>query len=43
MRPSTRSRADLLADLDRRLAQEPIDEQARGSAALQQLRDDERY
>jgi antitoxin (DNA-binding transcriptional repressor) of toxin-antitoxin stability system len=43
MRPSTRSRADLLADLDRRLAQEPVDEASRGSAALQQLRDDERY
>lgn len=43
MRPSTRSRADLLADLDRQLAQEPVDQQARGSAALQQLRDDERY
>ena len=43
MRPATRSRTELLAELRRRFSQEPVDEAGRVSAALQQLRADERY
>ncbi|WP_405161001.1 hypothetical protein OG203_32165 [Nocardia sp. NBC_01499] len=43
MRPATRSRTDLLADVRRRLAGESIDAEGQASAALQTMRDDERY
>ncbi|WP_062986274.1 MULTISPECIES: type II toxin-antitoxin system Phd/YefM family antitoxin [Nocardia] len=43
MRPATRGRADLLAEVRRRLKNTPIDTEGSASAALQALRDDERY
>ncbi|WP_433601464.1 type II toxin-antitoxin system Phd/YefM family antitoxin [Nocardia sp. CA-135953] len=43
MRPATRGRADLLAEVRRRLNDAPIDTEGSASAALQALRDDERY
>ncbi|MFI7668151.1 type II toxin-antitoxin system Phd/YefM family antitoxin [Nocardia sp. NPDC049526] len=43
MRPATRGRADLLAEVRRRLNDAPIDTEGSVSAALQALRDDERY
>lgn len=43
IRPSSRGRADLLADLRRRIDQAPADDASRVGAALQELRDDERY
>ncbi|WP_067861564.1 type II toxin-antitoxin system Phd/YefM family antitoxin [Nocardia shimofusensis] len=43
IRPASRGRSDLLAELRRRLAQAPADGVGRGSAALQDLRDGERY
>ncbi|MEV5833885.1 hypothetical protein [Nocardia sp. NPDC052112] len=43
MRPATRGRADLLAEVRRRLNGAPIDAEGTASAALQDLRDDERY
>ncbi|MFI6170104.1 type II toxin-antitoxin system Phd/YefM family antitoxin [Nocardia sp. NPDC051052] len=43
MRPATRGRADLLADVRRRLVTAPADPADRASTALRALRDDERY
>lgn len=43
MRPASRGRADLLADIRRRLDRAPADNANRVGAALQALRDDERY
>lgn len=43
IRPATRGRADLLADVHRRLDQRSVDTEGRASAALQELRDDARY
>ncbi|MET8777635.1 prevent-host-death family protein [Nocardia sp. NPDC004654] len=43
MRPASRGRADLLADLRRRIDRAPVDTAGRAGAALQELRDDERY
>ncbi|KZM69829.1 type II toxin-antitoxin system Phd/YefM family antitoxin [Nocardia terpenica] len=43
MRPASRGRADLLADLRRRLDRAPADDASRVGTALQELRDGERY
>lgn len=43
MHPATRGRGDLLAEVRRRLSAEPVDMQGNASAAVQALRDDERY
>ncbi|SEG86012.1 Antitoxin component of toxin-antitoxin stability system, DNA-binding transcriptional repressor [Thermomonospora echinospora] len=43
MRPATAGRAALLAAVRRRLAAEPVDAASRGTAALLEMRDDERY
>lgn len=43
IRPASRGRSDLLTELRRRHAQEPADGTGRGSAALQELRDGERW
>ncbi|MGO4616208.1 type II toxin-antitoxin system Phd/YefM family antitoxin [Nocardia sp. 2YAB30] len=43
IRPAQRSRSDLLADVRRRLNHESVDADSQASAALQALRDDERY
>ncbi|WP_153344595.1 type II toxin-antitoxin system Phd/YefM family antitoxin [Nocardia aurantia] len=43
IRPATRGRADLLADLHRRGRSEAVDDASQVNAALQELRDGERY
>jgi antitoxin (DNA-binding transcriptional repressor) of toxin-antitoxin stability system len=43
MRPASRGRADLLADLRHRLDRTPTDDAGRVGSALQELRDGERY